>query len=82
MIYSVKAIQERYHVSATTVRYWITTGQLQAITVNRDLGKKKVRYRITELALQNFELVRTQAPPAPRARRRRKQPADIGGFIR
>ena len=82
MTYSVKQIQERYAVSQATVLHWLHSGQLRSLSVGRDLGKKRARHRITESALQEFELVRTLTPPTPRTRRKRKKTSHVTEFIK
>ena len=80
MTYSVKQIAERYGVSIRTVQdVWIANGDLKAVCVSRSLSSKKKKYRITESALQEFELLR-QAPSAPPRKRRKKQSADVIEF--
>jgi hypothetical protein len=82
MTYSVKDIQEMYSVSQFTVLHWCATGQLKAINVGRDPGKKRARWRITESALRDFEASRATTPPPPKTRRRRKSNDDVIEFIK
>ena len=72
--YTVKDLSERYIVGVQTVLGWIRNGDLQAINVGRRLGKKKPRWRITEEALKNFELLRSAQTVPLRKPRRRKDP--------
>lgn len=72
-MFTVLDLQNRYGVTVHTVLGWIKTGELRAVNVGRRLGAKKPRWRITEEALQEFELLRTPNPPLPRARRRKRQ---------
>jgi len=72
MTYSVKDIQHRYNVTEQTVLGWIHSNELKALNVGRAPGKKKPRWRITQESLDSFEALRTQTPPQPRTRRRRK----------
>jgi excisionase family DNA binding protein len=76
---SVRDLCERYGVSQHTVLAWIHGGQLRAINVGRQPGGKKPRWRITQQALEAFELARTPSPPPPRARPR-KQPGEVVRF--
>jgi excisionase family DNA binding protein len=71
-MYTVQDIQRIFGVTDHTVLSWIRTGELRAINVGRRPGAKKPRWRITQAALEAFELARTPTPPAPRARRRKR----------
>lgn len=73
----VKEVAQLRRVSVGTVLGWIASGELRAINVARKLGSKKPRWRITEEALTEFEATRTAIPPAPKARRRRRDPAVV-----
>jgi excisionase family DNA binding protein len=77
MTLTVKAVAERYAVSEHTVLGWVRSGELRAINVGRRLGAGKPRWRISELALANFELLRTPTPPLPKIRPRKR----VGGVI-
>ena len=68
---SVKDICERFAVSEHTVLGWIRSGELRAISISRKPGAKKPRWRITQEALDGFELARTHNPPPPRTRRKK-----------
>jgi excisionase family DNA binding protein len=78
---SVRDLVERYGVGEHTVLAWIASGQLRAMNVGRRPGTKKPRWRITQQALDQFELARTATPPPPRARRK-KRPADVIQFYK
>jgi excisionase family DNA binding protein len=78
---SVRNLCERYGVSEGTVLTWINRGELRAVNVGRRLGAKKPRWRITQEALEAFELARTATPASPRASRR-KRPAEIIEFYK
>jgi hypothetical protein len=80
-MYTVHDIQRRYSVTVHTVLGWIRSGDLRAINVGRRPGAKKPRWRITEAALEAFELARTPSPPPPRARRR-KRAVDVIEFYK
>jgi len=77
MTLTVKQVAERYDVDQHTVLYWCKTGQLACINVGLTPGKKKPRWRITQQALEQFELARSTTPPLPRVRRRKRQPEVI-----
>ncbi len=72
MTYTVFDLQQRYGVNEHTVLAWIHSGEISAFNVGRAPGKKKPRWRISEMALQAFELARTTIPPTPRVGRRRR----------
>ncbi len=74
MTYTIKDIVARYTVTERTVLVWIRSGDLKAINVGRSLAKKKPRWRITERALNDFELLRASQTPIPPRRRRKKDP--------
>lgn len=80
-IYSIKEVAEKYVVSNSTVEHWIHTGQLRAVNVGRDAGKKRARWRISESALAAFEETRAAHPPVQPTRRRRTK-ADADGVTR
>jgi excisionase family DNA binding protein len=77
--FSVRDLCQRYAVSEHTVLAWIARRELRAVNVGRRPGAKKPRWRITQQALEQFELARTPTPPPPRARRK-KRPADVIEF--
>jgi excisionase family DNA binding protein len=74
MTLTVKGIAERYCVSQHTVLSWLRSGELRGINVGRRLGAGKPRWRITQEALEAFELLRTPTPPLPRCKRRKRMP--------
>jgi hypothetical protein len=78
-MYSVNDVSQRYSVNLQTVLGWIANGELKAINVGRAPGRKKPRWRITQDALDAFELRRTPTTTQPRAKRR-QQPADVVAF--
>lgn len=61
---------ERFGVSQHTVLAWIDSGELRAVDVSRKRGGKP-RWRITQEALDSFELSRTKTPPPPKTKRRK-----------
>jgi excisionase family DNA binding protein len=77
---SVKEVKDRYGVSENTVLSWIKSGQLQAINVGRTPAGKRPRWRITQQALEEFELARSSSSPTNRIRR--KKVPDIIEFIK
>jgi excisionase family DNA binding protein len=79
--FSVRDLCERYGVSEHTVLTWIARGELRAVNVGRRPGAKKPRWRITQAALEAFELARTPTPAPPRAKRK-KRPADVIEFYK
>lgn len=81
MTYSVKQIAERYGVSDRTVLLWVRNGELRATNCSRNMTSKKPRYRISDLQLQEFELLR-QAPTASPRKRRKRKPQDIIEFYK
>jgi excisionase family DNA binding protein len=80
-MYTVQDLQRRYGVTVHTVLGWIRSGELRAVNVGRKPGARKPRWRITQQALDQFEEVRTPAPPVPR-KRRRKRPVDVIEFYK
>lgn len=71
--FSVKQIAERYLVSVRTVLEWIRKGELRAVNCSRNILSKKPRYRISDSALQEFEILRQAQVRPPRKQRKRKQ---------
>ena len=76
MTYTVKQVCEHFGVGENTVLGWIRDGELRAINVGRSPNGKKPRHRVTQQALEAFELCRTTSPPPTQTRRRRK-PANV-----
>ena len=68
---TVKELCERYQVGEHTVLAWIHNGELRAHSVSRRAGGRP-RWRITQEALEAFELIRTPSPPPPRKRRKNR----------
>jgi excisionase family DNA binding protein len=81
-MFTVRDIQERYRVSNHTVLAWIRTGELKAIKVNRKLGARKPRWRISQAAVDAFEALRSSSPPVPVPSRRKYLPRDVIEFIK
>ena len=76
-MYTVKDLSVRYSVTEETVRGWIRAGEIIAVNVGRKPTGKKPRWRITQEALDAFEITRTPTPPLPRAQRRKGHGAII-----
>jgi hypothetical protein len=79
-MFTVQDIQRRYGVTAHTVLGWIRAGELRAVNVGRRPGAKKPRWRVSQQALEQFELARTPTPPPPRARRRKRAESGVIEF--
>jgi excisionase family DNA binding protein len=60
--YTVRDICNRFGVHEHTVLAWIHSGELKAVNVGREPGKKKPRWRITQKSLDAFEAARTPTP--------------------
>jgi excisionase family DNA binding protein len=69
--YTVQQVADRFSVDEHAVLGWIRSGDLRAVNVGRQPGKKRPRWRVTEAALAEFELLRSYSPPPPRGRRRK-----------
>lgn len=69
--YTPSEVAGRYGVGERTVLSWIAAGELRAVNVNRKVGSRKPRWRITPEALAAFEALRSPTPTPPRQRRRR-----------
>jgi hypothetical protein len=77
-VFTVAVVQEQYGVGEVTVLEWIRSGELKAINVARSLRKKRPTWRVTAIALAEFELLHS-AGAQPKGRRRRK--ASTGDVI-
>jgi excisionase family DNA binding protein len=80
-MYTVQDLERRFGVTVHTVLGWIRSGELRAVNVGRRPGARKPRWRITQAAVEAFELARTATPPPPRARRR-KRASDVIEFYK
>ena len=80
--HTVREVAERYAVTGHTVLRWINSGELRAINVGRLPGSKKPRWRVTQEALEVFEIGRMPSPPTPRTRRRRAADNDVVEFYK
>lgn len=81
MTFTVRDLCDRYSVTCNTILAWIRSGELRAVNVGRRIGAGKPRWRITQEALEAFELLRTPSPALPRTRRR-KRSAEVIEFYR
>ena len=78
--FGIKDICDKFAVGEHTVLGWIRRGELKAINVSRKpTGRPK--WRVTQEALQEFELARTPTPTPPRTRRR-KRAGDVIEFYK
>ncbi len=68
--YSIKDLMARYAVGEHSCLQWIRQGDLTAINVAKRNGGKP-QWRVTQDALEQFELRRTKAPPQPQTPRRK-----------
>lgn len=70
MTYGIRDIRERFGVGEGTVLAWIRNKELKAVNVSRTTGGRP-KWRITQAALDEFEILRgTVAAPKPHRRRR------------
>ena len=74
--YTVKEVAEIYRVSENTVLTWIARGDLEPVDISRGQNLRP-KWRITEKALEKFEMLRTPTNDAdtPTPKRRRRRPA-------
>lgn len=79
--YSVKQLQERYGVGEHTVLGWIKHGALKAIDICR-VGSRRPKWRVTEEAVREFELLRMKVPPQPQTTRRKSAAAPTIQFYK
>lgn len=80
-MFTVADIRKRYGVSEPTVLTWIRTGAIKAINITRTPGAKRATWRITQAAIDAFELARTTTQPRP-ITRRQKPAADVVEFYK
>jgi transposase len=80
--FTARQLAERYGVSIHTILAWIREGSLAAVNIARHEGAKRPRWRISEQAVELFELRRQATPRPPRARARRKQPEGVIEFYK
>ena len=74
-----REIAAMYRISINKVLAWVRSGELKAINVGRD-NAKRPRFLIPVESLSAFEASRASRPPATKAKRRRRQPADVKSF--
>ena len=72
-------LARRYGVKPDKILAWIRSGELRAINLVERPGGRP-RWKISEADLLIFEQRRAATGPAPRTRRRRKDPAVIEFF--
>jgi excisionase family DNA binding protein len=77
---TVQQVAERYNVGDETVLDWIHFGDVKAINVSGSAKCKKKRYRITEKALEEFDLSR-QTVGVPRTGRRVKRQEKVTQYF-
>lgn len=68
MTSTVRDIMNKYSVTEQTVLAWIHSGELEAVNVGVESGKKRPRWRITDAALAAFEKKRSARPTKRTAR--------------
>ena len=61
-MYTVQDIQKLFGVTDHTVLGWIRNGELPAINVGRNVGKRKPRWRISQAGLEHFQRIRSAVP--------------------
>ena len=78
MTFGIKDLCERFAVGEHTVLAWIRRGELKAINVSSKPGGRP-KWRVTQQALEAFELLRTPTSTKPRAHDR-KRPSGVVEF--
>lgn len=73
-------LARRYRVNVDKVRGWINTGELRAVNVASKPGGRP-RWRISEAAIEAFELRRSAVVPTKTTRRRRRKSPDVIEFF-
>lgn len=68
-------LAEQWGVSPDKIIGWIRSGELRAIDISTKRGSPRPRYLVDRRDIEAFELARAVIPPAPRQRRRRRDPA-------
>jgi hypothetical protein len=77
--YGVQDLKKRYAVGEHTILQWIRNGDLAAINVSRQQGKRP-KWRFTQESIDAFELLRGSQPEPTRTRHRRSKPGNIVEF--
>jgi len=82
--YTIRDICNRFAVNENTVLRWVHSGELRAVNVGVEMGKKKPRWRIEQSSLDAFIALRTPTNPAPtgKRRRRKKQTSGVVEFFK
>ncbi len=65
---TVKEVAERYGIDAQQVRAWIHSGELVAIDLSKKPHSRRPTWRISEMALEDFEAARTKEAAEKRRR--------------
>jgi hypothetical protein len=79
--YTPAEIAEARKVDKRVVDRWIKSGELAAVNCASSAHGKKPRWRISQLALDQFDASRSAQPPTPPLRRRRRADAGIIEFF-
>jgi excisionase family DNA binding protein len=77
---TIPEVAERFRVSPRTVVSWIASGELRAVDATRRPQSKKPRFRVTQAALDSFELARTPTTAPARLAGRKKQQTGVVAF--
>ena len=80
--YGIQDLKKRYGVGEHTVLGWIRRGDLKAINVARRAEGGRPKWRITQDAVDAFELLRGSQPEPTAPRRRRKKDDSIVEFYK
>lgn len=80
MHYDVRALAERWACGEKKVLRFLHSGELKGFSIASEVGGKP-RWRISQEAVEAFEAARSNTPPAPKRRRRKKQPSDVIEFF-
>ena len=76
-----RQIASRYGISVHKILHWIATGELRAINVATEIGRRP-RWVVPSEALTDFERRRAAQPrPPPRRRKRRGKLPDVIEFF-
>ncbi len=79
--YSIKDLMARYAVGEHSVGTWIRNGDLTAINVAKRNGGKP-QWRVTQEALDRFELLRMKVPPQPKIGRKKRSDSHVVPFYK
>jgi hypothetical protein len=70
-------VAKRWGVAADKVNHLINTGQLTAVNLACD-PKGRPRWRVSIEEVEKFEQKRSNSPPLPKQKRRRKTGIEVG----